>query len=230
MMRKLLCILLSVVLLISFAVPAFATEVKNEEVIRPNVTESEVSVQYERIAAALAEANIDFVIEDNQLRLLDTSYSNVEYANSVTRVSFYGDETDGSPARTTYPTEWVWNGRFDHVVDSKLHKAAKDALAATLATLIGEQVVHMPFSGVKALAATFVTSYLLSLYEQKDEVTVYHCYSYYWREFGPGWFDSAGNFYSDIENKEVVRVTTNSDYTGGEVTETIQQDTIILPQ
>lgn len=75
MMGKLLCILLSVVLWISFAVPAFATEVKKEEVIQPNVTESEVPVQYERIAAALAEVNIDFVIEDNQLRLLDTSYS-----------------------------------------------------------------------------------------------------------------------------------------------------------
>lgn len=58
---------------------------------------------------------------------------------------------------------------------------------------------------------------------------LYFAIKYYYRELGPGKFDMNGTFIGDYQIRKEIRVTKNSNYTGGNLVIDERKSTIVEP-
>ena len=102
--------------------------------------------------------------------------------------------------------------------------ASRTAFATGLTALLTGKTPNPKVAIVAAVAA-----YGTYFFVNADEEDIYVKIDYYYREVGPGRFDSAGTFIGDYEIKKTTRVTKNSNYTGGTLNTQVESSTILEP-
>jgi hypothetical protein len=201
--KRIVCIFFSAMLVMLNATTAFASA--------NNATNNNTSMQTElnnNLVTLLAKNGIKASISGNQVFLDDLS--DINKANDIVAHNTKKrlNTTLGYSAKTSYPTPYY--GPFaEYYNNEKFKKAGKTALAATVSAWATG--VKVP----KALAATFVSTYISYWFIESDSVNIYTSVLYYYSELGPGTFGTYGNFIGDYRIKKVTRITNNSDYTGG---------------
>ena len=168
---------------------------------------NEIPIGHERVISSLESAGLEYRIIDNQIKLDRPTADNIEKSNKSLLES-YNRSMLINKTRVSYPTSWTSNARFDHWTDNKVKKALDDAVKSAVISAIasGSSFRNPPVVAVAAVSG-FVQGYIASSWGSLNEVTYYLHYSYSYRETGPGWFDSNGNFYGEFENREVVFMT-----------------------
>ena len=81
----------------------------------------------------------------------------------------------------------------------------------------------------RAIGATAAAAYISYWFVNSDVSNVYYFGKYYYRQIGPGRFDSNGNFIGDYEIKQVMRTTKNKKNSGGQVNTKIVKSTVPYP-
>ncbi|GEM_PF-4366903 len=123
---------------------------------------------------------------------------------SVSNAAVIDNQVFTVTANKTYPTEWVQRFDATQYSSAKLKKASKSVLAAAIVAAFGKAGL------TSEKFATAIASALLSqFYVNGDTQDVYYSYEVYYRELGPGKYDSIGNFLGDYQIKVVE--TTYSD-------------------
>lgn len=191
----------------------FVGEIKNEASPAP----------YSRVASILEKNNIDFQIVDGKLMLKQTTLEAVTKANNL-----LGSTSQITPFAETvfasYPTSWVHQKLSDIVKSQKFEAATKTAFAATFAVFAKK--ITTSWQELLAVAVGGFGGYYFINSEKED---LYTFIKYYYRETGPGRFDMNGNFLGDYEIKKEMRVTKNSDGTGGSTGNDIRKSTVVDP-
>jgi len=215
-MKRFISALLAICIVSSMCTTAFATN--NITAAKPELAETFVEKTIER----LRSSGIDVIkSQDGEIQLVDTSAESIARANSKLENNL---ELRSFRAASSYPTAWVHEPLYDVETSKKFQKATKSAFAAAFFAWVGAETLN-PKAIAKAAAAAYATYYFV----ESDEEDIYLQIKYYYRETGPGRFDYNGNFMGDYQIKKVARTTLNSDYTGGQVTTTIKDSTIIEP-
>ncbi|ETT65661.1 hypothetical protein MHI43_05235 [Paenibacillus sp. FSL H8-0457] len=205
-MKRLTALFLSMCLLVVFSVPLAADN--NEEITPP---------QNERVISVLEENNIDFQIVDGVLKLVETSPEALAKANESLVSEF--------SIAASYPTAWTHMALYDIKSDSKFRAASRTALAAAVAEWAKNKFIPDPWKISVAAAAGFGIYYFVNA----EQETLYFYIKYSYRELGPGFFDHNGTFIGDYELKKEIRVTKNSNYTGGSLELDIRKSSVIEP-
>lgn len=199
--KQILCILFSSILVMLSAITAFASG----DTIPTNDYAAQSEINKDLITL-LTNNGIKASVINNKVVLNDLT--DINKANKVLTQDFSIKSRLNTRAITSYPTQYY--GPFaKYYYNKKFQKAAKTALATTITAWAGG--VKVP----QALVGTFVSAYFSYWFVESDTVNVYTSVLYYYRENGPGRFDSWGNFIGDYRIKKVTRITTNSDYSGG---------------
>lgn len=202
--KQILCFLFSSIFVMLSAITAFASADST-----PSNNYSAQSEINNHLISLLANNGIQASVIDNQVVLDDIS--NVNKANKLLTQDLSTKARLSTRAKTSYPTPYY--GPFaKYYYNKKFQKAAKTAITTTITAWAGG--VKIP----QALVGTFVSAYFAYWFVESDTVNVYTSVLYYYRENGPGKFDSWGNFIGDYRIKKVTRITTNSDYSGGKTT------------
>ncbi|MFD0960454.1 hypothetical protein [Paenibacillus chungangensis] len=92
--------------------------------------------------------------------------------------------------------------------------------------LLGQKNIYGPWREVLAVA---VGGYAVYYFINDETEDLYTFIKYYYRELGEGFFDHNGTFIGDYEIKKEIRVTANSDGTGGNVSTDERESSIIEP-
>ena len=167
----------------------------------------------QEIITLLNQNDIKAFISDDTVVLSDLS--DISNANNILQNNYIKKISSRSDSQYMGPYD-------EYFYTKKFQKASKTALTSTMVAWA---------SGLKipqALITTFIGSFFSYWFIESDEVDIYAHVAYYYYEMGPGSFDSMGNFIGDYALKKTIRVTNNSDYTGGEVTEEYEYHASIL--
>ncbi len=107
-------------------------------------------------------------------------------------------------AKKTYPTEWTQRFDATQYSSAKLKKASKAILAAAIIAAFGKTGLTS-----ETFAKTIASALLSNFYVNSETQDVYYSYEVYYRELGPGKFDSIGNFLGDYQIKVVETTYSN---------------------
>ncbi|MBB6670047.1 hypothetical protein H7C19_05025 [Cohnella nanjingensis] len=206
--------------MLSSVIPAFAGSNTSSGVVAAPVLN-------ERVVNILEKNNVDFKVQDGNLKLVETSPESIAEVNKLIASEFNAANPNARTAiaAVSYPTPYTHMKQYDIFRSKKFEAASKTALAAAVIEWAKGGFLPNPYKISVTAAGGFAVYYFLNT-EKED---LYFAIKYYYREFGPGRFDSNGNFYGDYDVKKEIRVTKNSDYTGGNVETEVQQGTIIEP-
>ncbi|WCF11528.1 hypothetical protein NDS46_31720 (plasmid) [Paenibacillus thiaminolyticus] len=203
----------------------FMSAVSASPAIPQNNTEARPA-QYERVISILEKNNIDFQIIDGKLMLKQTTHEAVTKANillrSAPKVTSFTESSISVFA--SYPTPWVHNKTHDIVRSKKFTGATKTAFSAAFA--VWAKDITTSWQELLAVAVGGFGGYY---FINTDEEDLYTFIKYYYRELGPGRFDMIGNFLGDYEIKKEMRVTKNSNGTGGSFDTDIRKSTTVDP-
>lgn len=188
-----------------------------------NVTGNEI------IQSALESKGINVIItSDNKIMLAKIDPESIEHANKILQseqASTAGTSASMSMSTSTsYPTSWTHMGNYDVYSSKKLTCATKTAFSAALTNFLTGKT-----PSVQGIIASAVAAYGTYWFVNSSTEDVYYLAQYYYREMGPGFFDSNGTFIGDYQIKKFDRTTKNSNYTGGQVVTRIESSTIIEP-
>lgn len=136
--------------------------------------------------------------------------------NSVTEGSF--------SVFASYPNPYVHNKLYDIVRSEKFTAATKTAFSAAFA--VWAKKITTSWQELLAVAVGGFGGYYFINTDKED---LYTFIKYYYRELGPGRFDMNGNFLGDYEIKKEMRVTKNSNGTGGSFDTDIRKSTVVDP-
>ncbi|OMF76644.1 hypothetical protein [Paenibacillus glucanolyticus] len=206
-MKRLTALFLSMCLLVVFSVPLAAAD-NNEEIVPP---------QNERVISILEENDIDFQIVDGVLKLVEASPEALAKANESLVAEF--------SIAASYPTAWTHMRGYDIKSDAKFTAATRTALGAAFVEWAKNKFLPDPYKISVAAMGGFGLYYFVNT--DKENLYTYIKYSY--RELGPGFFDHNGTFIGDYELKKEIRVTKNSDFTGGNLETDIRKGSIVQP-
>lgn len=213
-MKRIFALVLSACLLLVVSVPlAGATE----------GNENNSPVLNERVTSILEENNIDFQISDGNLKLVDTSPEGIVKVNKLL-VSEFKASLDAKAA-AAYPTPYTHMKQYDLYDSHKFQVATEIALAAAVTEWAKSKFKPDPYKMGVAAAAGFGVYYFIN----RNVEDLYFGTKYYYRELGAGFFDANGNFIGDYEILKEIRVTKNSDYTGGSLTSDARRSSIVEP-
>ncbi|MCE5173727.1 hypothetical protein LQV63_31375 [Paenibacillus profundus] len=181
---------------------------------------------YERVISILEKNNIDFQIVDGKLMLKQTTPEAVTKANNLLiSASQITPSTERSiSVFASYPTPYVHNKTYDIVRTEKFTAATKTAFSLTFAAWAKK--ITTSWQELLAVAVGGFGGYYFVNSEKED---LYTFIKYYYRELGPGRFDMNGNLLGDYEIKKEMRVTKNSNGTGGSFGTDIRKSTVVDP-
>lgn len=157
----------------------------------------------------LSSQNMDVIIDGNSVKLCNPTQENIQRANYLLAKS------------KTYPTKWVYRKNDDIRTNKKIKAASKSALAAAITSMVTAKGI-VPGQVVASATAAFGTYWYLN----SDVENVYYYAKYYYRELGPGKFDSIGNFMGDYQIKKVEKISKNSDFSSGYTEVSYKKSTI----
>ncbi|MBP1999743.1 hypothetical protein J2Z69_000762 [Paenibacillus shirakamiensis] len=209
-MKRLITLLLSICMLVSVPIAAVAAE--GNEKASP--------VLNERVVSILKENNVEFQIVNGNIKLVETSPQAVAKANGL-----ISQQDQYSTRATSYPGPWVHEKLNDIYNSRKFQAATKTALAAAVIEWAKNMGIPDPVKISVAAAGGFAAYYFINT----DKEDLYFLIKYYYREIGKGFFTENGTFIGDYEIKKEIRVTKNSNYTGGNVENDIRKSTIVDP-
>lgn len=124
----------------------------------------------------------------------------------------------------TYPTAWVPNSQWNVATSDLFLKSTKQAFGAAVTALVATKASNAYAVGIAA-AGGFGTYYFVNSSNER----VYYYHSYRYREYGPPTYDDMGNAIPKFEIEKTQRTSKNSDWTGGQVTVTIEKSSIVTP-
>ncbi|GEC90312.1 MULTISPECIES: hypothetical protein [Brevibacillus] len=211
-MKKLYSLFLAICLMVVFSVP-FASAAE--------VNEKATPIHNERVISILKKNNIDFKIADGNLKLVETSPESIAKVNKLLVSEF----KPSLKAAVSYPTPYVHMKLHDIKTSQKFIAATKTALAAAVIEWAKNKGVPDPRKIGVAAAGGFAAYYFINT--DKEDLYFYIKYSY--RELSAGKFDMNGNFIGDYEIKKEIRVTKNSNYTGGNLEVDVRKSSILDP-
>ncbi len=200
--------------MVVFSVPLAAAAAGNEKAS---------PVLNERVIRILEKHNIDFQIVDGNLKLGDMSPESIAEVNKL-----LGSESKtnrNAKVAVSYPTPYVHMKSYDINTSKKFIAATKTALAAAVIEWAKNGGLPDPRKISVAAAGGFGAYYFINT----DTENLYFAIKYFYRELGPGSFDSNGNFIGDYEIKKEIRVTKKSDYSGGNLEKDVRKSSIIEP-
>lgn len=211
-MKRLYTLVLAICLMVVFSVPlASAAEVNEKATPIPN----------ERVISILKKNNIDFNIVDGNLKLAETSPESIAKVNNLLVSQF----NPSLKAAASYPTPYVHMKTHDINTSKKFRAAVKTALGAAVVEWAKAGGIPDPRRVGVAAVGGFGVYYFVAT----DTENLYFAIKYYYRELSAGKFDMNGNFIGDYEIKKEIRVTKNSNYTGGNLEVDVRKSTIIDP-
>ncbi|QDX90941.1 hypothetical protein EEL30_00205 (plasmid) [Brevibacillus laterosporus] len=175
-------------------------------------------VPNERVINVLKDNNIDFEIVDGSIKLNEPTSEVVSEANNLLN----SESQLSAVAATSYPTSWVHMRAHDVTKSKKFTAATKTAFVATFTAWARN--ITISWKELVAVAAGGFSGYYFVTSDTED---LYTFIKYYYREVGPGKFDMNGYFIGDYEIKKGMRVTKNSNDSGGSYDTDIRESTII---
>lgn len=207
-MKKISIMFLVFCLCLVFSVPmASAANPENEKVVpMPN----------ERVMKVLKDNNIGFKVVNGSIQLDQPTPDAVTKANNLLNSRFQ--------LATNYPTPWVHMKNYD-IVGSKKFKAATKTAFIAVFTAWAKNIT----TSWQELVGVAVAGYAGYYFINTETEDLYTIIQYNYREWGPGRFDHNGTFIGDYEILKEMRVTKNSDRTGGSYGTDARRSTIIEP-
>lgn len=175
-----------------------------------------VSIPNKRVIQILKDNNIDFEMVEGSIKLKEPIPEVVTQANDLLNS---GPQLTASK---TYPTSWI-HMKANDIVKSKKFTAATKPAFVTAFTAFAINIT-ISWQELVAVGVGGFGGYYFVNYDTED---LYTFISYHYRELGPGRFDMNGNFMGDYEIKKKMRVTKNSDGSGGSVDSDIRESTIV---
>lgn len=172
---------------------------------------------YKSTQYILSSNGIETDIIDNKLVLKNPTQENIDLANELL--------LQNNRARAKYPTSWVSMKSFN--VDADGSRTFKRSTKASLISTLGTWLAS--FGSLTGLARNFVNSFFTDLFLNSDQEIIVYKSRYYYRETGPGRFDSNGNFMGDYEIKKEERVYSKRDGSLESTEITIKESTILDP-
>ncbi|MFC4600204.1 hypothetical protein [Cohnella hongkongensis] len=211
-MKKIVGIFLSICLMFTLIIPvASADEVKGEVPVLVN----------ERVTSVLIANNIDFHVDNGTIKLTNTSPQFIAEVNGLLGSKY---QFNWSTFAAVYPGPWHHLVQYDNASSKKFTAATKTAFSLAFAAWVKN--IFGPWQEIVAAAVAGYGTYYFVNSETED---LYTFVKYYFRELGPGFFDHNGNFYGDYEIRREIRVTKNSNGTGGSVENYSQNSTGLVP-
>ncbi|MGG1067283.1 hypothetical protein ABHN04_24430 [Brevibacillus parabrevis] len=212
MMKRLYALLFSICLLVVFSVPLGAAAAVDEK----------TPVVNERIVSILKKNNIDFTVEKGNVKLVNTAPEAISKVNQLLVSEF---NSSLMKAAASYPTAYVHMKTNDINTSKKFRAAVKTALGAAVVEWAKNGGLPDPRRVGVAAVGGFGVYYFVAT----DTENLYFSIKYYYRELSAGKFDMNGNFIGDYEIKKEIRVTKNSNYSGGNLEVDVRKSTIIDP-
>lgn len=216
MIKKYVCLIVSIIILLTSTVTVFA-----DSKIDDNISNK-------RVVDVLTNSKIEFSVDSNgNIKLKNTNPNNVKLANNLIEAKF--NTTNRSFLQTTsmkagkYPTSWMSYKTYDRTINKKFQKATRTAIAAAVSAWLMDYTQSAKQLG--KLAASAMGTYF---FVESDQETIYVHIKNYYRELGPGKFDSMGNFIGDYELKKVQRINNSRKDSGGETLETTLRSSILM--
>ncbi|MGG4456858.1 hypothetical protein ABEX29_00980 [Brevibacillus porteri] len=210
-MKRIYSLFFSICLLLVFSIPLTASAESNEKAS---------PVPNERVVELLERANIEFQIVNGNLKLENTSPESIARANTLLASKF----DSIAKAAVSYPTPYVHMKLNDYTASDRFKVATKIALASAAVEFAKNKGMPDPRKIGVAAAGGFGIYYFLAPINPEH---LYFYIKYSYRELGPGKFDMNGTFIGDYQIKKEIRVTKNSDYSGGNVETDIRKSTVI---
>ncbi|OME82217.1 hypothetical protein BK120_16290 [Paenibacillus sp. FSL A5-0031] len=212
-MKKFYILFLSICIAVTCIIPmASAAEAKTEA--PPTVNE--------RVVNILKENNIDFQIVDGNIKLNQTSTEVITAVNNL--LSSQSQLNRGSIAATAYPTPYTHMPLYNITKSKKFTAATKTAFGAAF-TAWAKNI----FSPWQEIAGVAVGGFAVYYFVNSETEDLYTFIKYYYRELGAGFFDMNGTFIGDYQIKKEIRVTKNSNGTGGSTGTDERASSIIEP-
>ena len=166
---------------------------------------------------------------------LSVSYPAYAFSNDIETENVSIDSTSSFSnnvevqVQKTYPTSWVYMANYSYDTSAKLKKATKAIVVASIVALF-------PFKSESFAAfADKVAGIVLGaagtqFFVNSDTQDTYYFVKYYYRETGPGRYDSIGNFLGDYEIMKTVSCFADYDLTKFISSQTTtKQSTILEP-
>ncbi|GED59612.1 hypothetical protein ABER61_26565 [Brevibacillus formosus] len=210
-MKRIYSLFFSICLLLVFSIPLTASAESNEKAS---------PVPNERVVELLKRANIEFQIVNGNIKLENTSPESIARSNKLLASEF----NSIAKAAVSYPTPYVHMKLNDYTASDRFKAATKIALASATVEWAKNKGLPDPRKIGVAAAGGFGIYYFLAPINPEH---LYFYIKYSYRELGPGKFDMNGNFIGDYEIKKEIRVTKNSDYSGGNLETDIRKSTVI---
>ncbi|MFB5759571.1 hypothetical protein, partial [Paenibacillus medicaginis] len=210
-----LTVLLSICLLLVSSAPlAFAAEDNKDT----------SPVLNERIISILEKNNIGFEISEGSIKLLVATPESITEVNKLISSGFK-NSPDSASIAAAYPTPYTHMKQYDIYNSQKFQAATKTALAAAVIEWAKNKLIPDPLKISVAAVGGFGAYYFIN--SDKEDLYFYIKYSY--RELGPGFFDHNGTFIGDYEILKEIRVTKNSNYTGGNRETDARRSSVVEP-
>jgi len=214
-MRRIFTLFLSACLLLVFSVP-LASATENNEKVQPMLNE--------RIIDILERNNINFQISNGNITLVETSPEFTAEVNELLVSEFNTLNNVGSFA-VSYPTPYQHMPLYDIYDSKKFQAATKVALGAAVVEWAKNKFIPDPYKISAAAIGGFAVYYFVNT----DKEDLYFSIKYFYRELGSGFFDGNGTFIGDYAILKEIRVTKNSNNTGGSIEHDSRRSSIIEP-
>lgn len=141
--------------------------------------------------------------------------------NKLIETDFYSKV---NPA-ATYPTAYTHMRNYDIRSSQKFQAATKTALGAAVIEWAKNKFIPDPFR----LSVVAIGGFGLYFFVNSDKEDLYFLIQYHYRALGPGFFTENGNFIGDYEILKEMRVTKNSNFTGGTIEHDARRSSIVEP-
>lgn len=214
-MKRILLMLLSMILLVSVVAPITSAAAPERETPVPMVDE--------RITGIFDANNIDYTVTDATITLVDKSVNNVTKANKALIAAFKADE-NLQKATVTYPTAWQHLVNYDFRASKKFKGATKTAFITAFAAYLKN--IYTPW---RELAAAAGAGYGIYYFVNSETEDLYTFVTHHYRTMGPGFVDHNGTVYGDYEIRKQMRITKNSNNTGGQYVVDTRRGTSTVP-
>lgn len=216
MIKKYVCLIVSIIILLTSTVTVFA-DAKIDD-----------NLSNKRVVDVLTNSKIEFSVDSNgNIKLKNTNSNNIKLANKLIETQFNTTNRSflqpSSMKAGKYPTSWISYKQYDRTISKKFQKAARTAIAAVVSAWLVDYTQSAKQLG--KLAAAAIGTYF---FVESDQETIYVHIKNYYRELGPGKFDSMGNFIGDYELKKIERINNSRKDSGGETLETKLKSSILM--
>ncbi|PZT57723.1 hypothetical protein [Paenibacillus silvae] len=208
-MKRIFTLFLTLCLLVSSVPLAAAAE--NNEKVSP--------VLDERVISILEQNNIDYQIQDGTLKLSEITPETIATVNKL-----LNSESRNSLA-ATYPTPYTHMKNYDIYTSEKFQAATKTALGAAVVEWAKGKFIPDPWKISIAAIGGFGVYYFVTSNKENLFISI----KYYYRALGPGFFTENGNFIGDYEILKEIRVTANSNHTGGNIEHDARKSSVVEP-